>query len=127
MIQRKYDKVVKLCDLMLAKALEGTQARQVTSPGQLIGNVVRQVTCVFMIFAEACHFPFTDAASQTEATFGLATAMLVHRTGMPATVLKCLQSPLPTRTRLRAPNRVAKKSEALRMVVLSNARWCHRP
>jgi serine/threonine protein kinase len=39
LIQRKNDKVVKLCDLMLAKALEGTQARQVTAPGQLIGNV----------------------------------------------------------------------------------------
>lgn len=39
LIQRKNDKVVKLCDLMLAKALEGTQAKQVTAPGQLIGNV----------------------------------------------------------------------------------------
>ncbi len=39
LLQRKNDKVVKLCDLMLAKALEGTQAKQVTAPGQLIGNV----------------------------------------------------------------------------------------
>ena len=39
LIQRKNDKTVKLCDLMLAKALEGTQVRQVTAPGQLIGNV----------------------------------------------------------------------------------------
>ena len=39
LLQRKNDKVVKLCDLMLAKALEGTQANQVTAPGQLIGNV----------------------------------------------------------------------------------------
>ena len=39
LLQRKNDKVVKLCDLMLAKALEGTQARQVTAPGQLVGNV----------------------------------------------------------------------------------------
>ena len=39
LIQRKNDKAIKLCDLMLAKALEGTQARQVTAPGQLVGNV----------------------------------------------------------------------------------------
>ncbi len=39
LIQRKHDKVVKLCDLMLAKALAGTQARQVTAPGQLVGDV----------------------------------------------------------------------------------------
>lgn len=39
LLQRKHDKVVKLCDLMLAKALEGTQSRQVTAPGQLVGNV----------------------------------------------------------------------------------------
>lgn len=39
LLQRKNDKVVKLCDLMLAKALEGTQARQVTVPGQLVGDV----------------------------------------------------------------------------------------
>lgn len=39
LLQRKNDKLVKLCDLMLAKGLEGTQARQVTAPGQLVGNV----------------------------------------------------------------------------------------
>jgi serine/threonine-protein kinase len=38
-LQRNSDKHVKLGDLMLAKALEGTQARQVTSPGQLVGDV----------------------------------------------------------------------------------------
>jgi serine/threonine protein kinase len=38
-LQRKSDKRVKLGDLMLAKALEGTQARQVTTPGQLVGDV----------------------------------------------------------------------------------------
>lgn len=39
LMQRRNDRVVKLCDLMLAKALKGTQARQVTAPGQLVGNV----------------------------------------------------------------------------------------
>ena len=39
LLQRKNDKVVKLCDLMLAKALEGTMAKQVTQPGQLVGDV----------------------------------------------------------------------------------------
>ena len=38
-LQRKSDKLTKLGDLMLAKALEGTLARQVTQPGQLIGDV----------------------------------------------------------------------------------------
>ena len=33
------DKVVKLCDLTLAKALEGTLVRQITQPGELIGDV----------------------------------------------------------------------------------------
>jgi serine/threonine protein kinase len=33
------DKVVKLGDLMLAKALEGTLAQQITRPGQLVGDV----------------------------------------------------------------------------------------
>ncbi len=36
---RTSDKVVKLSDLTLAKALEGTLARQMTQPGQLIGDV----------------------------------------------------------------------------------------
>jgi serine/threonine-protein kinase len=38
-LQRMSDKVVKLGDLMLAKALEGTLAQQVTQPGQLVGDV----------------------------------------------------------------------------------------
>jgi serine/threonine protein kinase len=38
-LQRRSDKVCKLGDLMLAKALEGALAKQVTRPGQLIGDV----------------------------------------------------------------------------------------
>jgi serine/threonine protein kinase len=38
-LRRSSDKVCKLGDLMLAKALEGAQAKQVTQPGQLIGDV----------------------------------------------------------------------------------------
>ena len=38
-LRRRQDKVCLLVDLMLAKALEGTLARQVTQPGQLIGEV----------------------------------------------------------------------------------------
>lgn len=36
---RKADKVAKLSDLMLAKALEGTNALQVTKPGELLGEL----------------------------------------------------------------------------------------
>ena len=36
---RAADKVAKLGDLMLAKALEGTLARKITRPGQLLGDV----------------------------------------------------------------------------------------
>lgn len=36
---RTEDKLAKLGDLMLAKALEGAQARQVTTPGQLVGDL----------------------------------------------------------------------------------------
>lgn len=36
---RTSDKVSKLGDLMLAKAMEGTQAEQITQPGQLIGDL----------------------------------------------------------------------------------------
>ncbi|HWG47189.1 MAG TPA: FHA domain-containing serine/threonine-protein kinase [Gemmataceae bacterium] len=36
---RAADKVAKLGDLMLAKALEGTLARQVTRPGELLGDI----------------------------------------------------------------------------------------
>lgn len=39
LLRRKNDQVVKVCDLMLAKALEGSQSRQVTAQGQLVGNV----------------------------------------------------------------------------------------
>ncbi len=39
LLQRKSDKVCLLGDLALAKALEGTLAKQVTQPGQLIGDV----------------------------------------------------------------------------------------
>lgn len=38
-LQRSSDKVCLLGDLVLAKALEGTLAKQVTQPGQLIGDV----------------------------------------------------------------------------------------
>jgi serine/threonine protein kinase len=38
-LRRHADKVCLLGDLMLAKALEGTLAKQVTRPGQLIGDV----------------------------------------------------------------------------------------
>jgi serine/threonine-protein kinase len=38
-LQRRSDKVCKLGDLMLAKALEGVLAKQVTKPGQLIGDL----------------------------------------------------------------------------------------
>lgn len=38
-IMVRKDKVVKLGDLMLAKALEGTHAEQITRPGQLIGEM----------------------------------------------------------------------------------------
>jgi serine/threonine protein kinase len=37
---RTSDKLAKLGDLMLAKALEGTLAEQITRPGQLVGDVV---------------------------------------------------------------------------------------
>jgi len=39
LIQRTEDGVVKLCDLMFAKALEGTNAEQITDAGELIGEV----------------------------------------------------------------------------------------
>jgi serine/threonine protein kinase len=38
-LQRKSDKAVKLGDLILAKALEGTQARQITQDGKLVGDL----------------------------------------------------------------------------------------
>ena len=38
-LQRRGDKVCKLGNLMLAKALEGTLARQVTAPGQIVGDL----------------------------------------------------------------------------------------
>ncbi len=38
-LRRKEDKVAKLGDLMLAKALEGTLAEQITRPGALVGNL----------------------------------------------------------------------------------------
>jgi serine/threonine protein kinase len=38
-LRRQSDRVCLLGDLMLAKALEGTLAKQVTQPGQLIGDV----------------------------------------------------------------------------------------
>jgi serine/threonine protein kinase len=36
---RKSDKLVKLGDLMLAKALEGTLAQQITRPGEVLGDI----------------------------------------------------------------------------------------
>jgi serine/threonine protein kinase len=36
---RSEDKLTKLGDLMLAKALEGTQAEQITRPGELVGDI----------------------------------------------------------------------------------------
>lgn len=38
-LRRKSDKMCLLGDLMLAKALEGTLARQVTSPGTIVGSI----------------------------------------------------------------------------------------
>lgn len=39
-LMRTSDKVVKLGDLMLAKAMSGTLARQITRPGELVGDVL---------------------------------------------------------------------------------------
>ncbi len=36
---RKKDNVAKLGDMMLAKALEGTKAKQITKPGELVGDI----------------------------------------------------------------------------------------
>jgi serine/threonine protein kinase len=36
---RKQDKVAKLGDMMLAKALEGIKAKQITKPGELVGDI----------------------------------------------------------------------------------------
>ncbi len=36
---RKNDKVAKLGDMMLAKALEGIKAKQITKPGELVGDI----------------------------------------------------------------------------------------
>ncbi|MFI5459078.1 MAG: protein kinase [Isosphaerales bacterium] len=36
---RRQDKVAKLGDMMLAKALEGIKAKQITKPGELVGNL----------------------------------------------------------------------------------------
>ncbi len=36
---RKQDNVAKLGDMMLAKALEGIKAKQITKPGELVGNL----------------------------------------------------------------------------------------
>ncbi len=36
---RKQDKAAKLGDMMLAKALEGIKAKQITKPGELVGNL----------------------------------------------------------------------------------------
>ena len=38
-LRRHHDQVCLLGDLMLAKALDGAQARQITQPGQLVGDV----------------------------------------------------------------------------------------
>ncbi len=38
-IRRTHDKLFKLGDFMLAKALEGSLAKQITQPGQLLGDV----------------------------------------------------------------------------------------
>ena len=38
-IRRTKDKLFKLGDLMLAKALEGSLAKQITQPGQLLGEL----------------------------------------------------------------------------------------
>jgi serine/threonine protein kinase len=38
-LRRRVDGVCLLSDLMLAKALEGAQARDITAPGQLLGDV----------------------------------------------------------------------------------------
>src|SRR5205807_7072444 len=38
-IVRHADKLAKLGDLMLAKALEGTQVEQITRPGELVGDI----------------------------------------------------------------------------------------
>jgi serine/threonine protein kinase len=39
-LMRTSDKVVKLGDLMLAKAMSGTLARQITRPGELVGDLM---------------------------------------------------------------------------------------
>jgi serine/threonine protein kinase len=74
LILRKQDQVVKLCDLMLAKALEGTQARQVTTPGRLVGNVA------YMPPERTMHAADLDWRSDQ---YGLGATLFALLTGKP--------------------------------------------
>ncbi|MCH2123618.1 MAG: serine/threonine-protein kinase [Pirellulaceae bacterium] len=74
LLQRKGDKVVKLADLMLAKALEGTNARQVTSPGQMVGDLA-------FMSPERTH-PGSDVDGRSD-IYGLGATLYALLTGRP--------------------------------------------
>ena len=71
---RTKDKVAKLGDMMLAKALEGIKAKQITRPGELVGNIAYM----------APERTKSDVEADTRADlYGLGATMYALLTGKP--------------------------------------------
>ncbi|HMP02491.1 MAG TPA: FHA domain-containing serine/threonine-protein kinase [Gemmatales bacterium] len=74
-IVRSSDKVAKLSDLMFAKALEGTHAKHVTRPGELIGEVAYMAP-------ERTHGGAADVDGRSD-IYGLGATVYALLTGRP--------------------------------------------
>lgn len=75
-MMRKNDKVVKLGDLMFAKALEGTHAKQVTRPGELVGEVAYMAP-------ERTHGQNAEIVDGRSDIYGLGATVYALLTGRP--------------------------------------------
>jgi serine/threonine protein kinase len=100
---RLSDKTAKLGDLMLAKALEGTAANQITKPGQLVGDLA------YMSPERTRGADDVDCRSDI---YGLGATVYALLTGHPPFVEKSLPA-LISRIRNEEPAKPSKKQLAI--------------
>lgn len=105
-LRRKEDKVAKLGDLMLAKALEGTLAEQITRPGALVGSLD------YMSPERTREGGDVDGRSDIYSLGATVYALLTGRPPFPGTSLaekvtkiRQAEPPKPTKYQMATPHR----------------------
>jgi serine/threonine-protein kinase len=99
---RASDQTVKLGDLMLAKALEGSKARQVTRPGELLGDV--RFMAPERTYGDGREDLRADLYSLGATVYAMLTGKVPHEGSHPVETLTKVRNEEPVRPRTHRPN-----------------------